>query len=54
VQAALVDPIVHREISLLTLAQGTLSPAASAACDAVLNAIANRTGRKARRRAAAP
>lgn len=57
VQTALVDPIVHREISLLTLAQGTLSPAATAVCDAVLNAVASRgrrKGRGPRRRAAAP
>lgn len=54
VQIPLVDPVVHREISLLTLAQGTLSPAASAACDAVLSAIATRRGRKSRHRAATP
>jgi LysR family carnitine catabolism transcriptional activator len=49
VRTDLVDPIVHREISLLTLAQGSLSPAAAALCDAVLGAVSTRGRGKAKR-----
>lgn len=49
VQINLVDPVVHRELSLLRLAQGELSPAAAALYDSVLAAVPKRPRGRARR-----